>query len=106
IRAAQRRRTISEALEAGITHFRLEIPKRHLGQIAPDGILGPHLWKVRTIDEWKAIEAQTNADRIASSAVDTLRVGFGAFSYVSAVPDEMVDEAAADGERLRRRWLS
>lgn len=106
IRAAQRRRTISEATAQGITHFRLDVPQKYLGRIAPDGLLGRNLWRVRTIDEWQAITSSANAKQIGSSAFDTLGMGFGDVSYLVSVPAIYIDDAIAHGEKLRKRWLT
>lgn len=106
LRGVHRRRTVSEATEAGVTGFRLDVPGRHLGKVDPTGILGPELWRVREMDDWLAIQSRANAGRISSSAWDTLGLGFGDVSYLIAVPLIYRAAAEAHGEKLRRRWLS
>ncbi len=105
IRGVHRRRTVSEATDAGVSAFRLDVPERHLGKIDPTGILGPELWRVREMNDWLAIQSRANAGRVSSSAWDTLGLGFGDVSYLIAVPLIYRAAAEAHGEKLRRRWL-
>lgn len=105
VRGAHRRRTVSEGSAAGHHAFRLDVPASRLGHVAPDGQLGPHLWRVRTLGEWTEVQASANAGRIRSSSWDTLGLGFGDVSYIVAVPAIYLAAARASGEDLRRKWL-
>lgn len=105
VRASHRRRTVSEGSASGIAAFRLDVPASRLGHVDPSGQLGPHLWRVRTLDEWTDVQARANAGRIRSSSWDTLGFGFGDMSYIVAVPAIYLGAAKASGEDLRRKWL-
>lgn len=106
IRAVQRRRIVSEATAAGIVHFRMEVPRDMLGKVAPDGVMGRYLWRVLTLEQWRTIETRENSGRVASSAWDSLGLGFGDVSYLVPVPEIYYKEAVEEGRALRRRWLS
>jgi hypothetical protein len=106
VRGLHRRRTLAEATARGISEFRLDLPKEFLGRVRPAGIVGPHLWRVRSLGEWQDIAARENAGRIRSSAFDSLGLGFGDPSYVVPVPALYRADAVATGAALRERFLA
>lgn len=105
IRAAHRRRTVSEATAAGITHFRLDVPKSRLGAFAPEGITAKHVWQVRPLSKWQDLADRMNRQRIGASSFDTLGLGFGDVTYIVPVPAVFLPEAVDQGHRWRRRRI-
>lgn len=106
IRAMHRRAMVTLARAHGITHFMMSIPARRRGRIAPTGACGQQLWRVRTWDEWLAVQTRANAGRIASSAFDSLGLGYGDCTYLVPVPAVYLDQARAYGERMRDKWMA
>lgn len=105
IRAMHRRRTISEATAAGITHFRLDVPTSRLEMLTPGSLTGLHAWEIRTLEEWSDIAAEMNRGRIGASGFDTLGLGFGDMTYVVPVPAVFFIEAQRQAERFRASRL-
>ena len=105
IKAQHRRHTISEATAAGIAHFRLDVPRRWLGRVSRSGMLAPHLWRVRTLDEWHEISRGFNQSRRDGSTFDSLGFFHNDPSYVVPVPALYLDAAIKQGRKLRKRWL-
>ena len=105
IRAIHRRRTVSEALANGITNFRMDVPRRMLGHFHPDGVMGRQMWKIRSFDEWREEARKANTGRVGSTAWDSLGLGFKDFSYLTPIPDIYMEEAQAQGAKLRAKWL-
>lgn len=103
IRAAHRRRMISEATAAGVTHFRLDVPTRRLDLLTPSSVIGEEVWQIRTLQDWQDVASRLNRGRIAASGFDTLGLGYGDFTYVVPVPKVFLAEAEAQSRKWRRR---
>lgn len=106
VRAMHRRAMVTQARADGVRHFMLEVPKRRRGKIAPDGVCGRNLWRVRTWDEWLEVQRRANSGRIASSGFDTLGLGYGDCTYLVPVPAAYLVEARAYGQRMRAQWMA
>lgn len=105
LRGMQRRRTIAQATQDGITDFRLDVPEKRRGRVAPDGAPGRNLWRVRTLSEWEAQQAAVNRSRNAASDFAGLGFGYGDVTFVTAVPREYIGAARQQGEAWRRQYL-
>lgn len=103
VRAAHRLHQIEAAQRLGIQRFRLDVPKARLGKIAPTGVVGRNLWRVRTLEEWQQIQASANRRTVRSSAFHTLGLGFGDVAYVIPVPAIYAASAVAGGLALRKK---
>ncbi len=104
VRGIHRRRTVTEATAAGITHFRLDLPRQRLGDIGQGSTLAPHLWTVRPLSQWHDIGDRLNRGRKSASSFDTLGFFHNDPSYVVPVPAVFIPEAEAHGKRLREKW--
>lgn len=103
IRAAHRRRMISEAQSEGVVLFRLDVPKDRLKDLTPTSILGSQLWQIRTLEEWQDIASNLNRGRVAASGFDTLGLFYNDFSYVVPVPAIFLADAQRQARRFRSR---
>lgn len=104
IRGLQRSLTVSNGLRSGTDLFRLDVPTSRLGAVGTTGIVGQNLWRVRTLDEWRAIQTRQNAKTISKSSFDTLGLGFGDVAFLVVVPAVLAKAAAEHGQKLRDRW--
>ena len=101
-----RRTTVTLARAYGIESFMMEPATKHRGKISPTGLCGQQLWRVRTWDEWLDVANRANTGRIASSAFDSLGLGYGDCTYLVPVPNIYRADAIAYGKKMRARWLS
>lgn len=103
MRGMHRRRSIASGIDAGVTHYRLDIPKSRRGDVGQGGHLSRQLWRVRTLGEWQTVHRGLNAGRISASGFDTLGMHHGDFSYVVPVPQLYFADAIRHGNKLRAR---
>lgn len=105
VRAMHRRAMVTSALADGVRHFMLDVPKRRRGHIAPDGVCGRNLWRVRTWEEWLDVQAKANSGRIASSGFDTLGLGYGDCTYLVPIPRVYIEDAKRYGLEMRAKHM-
>ena len=106
IRAAHRRRNVSEGVAKGITHYRLDVPSSRLRSLGRSGLMGRYIWQVKPLSEWNRISTRLNARRVAASSFDTLGLHHNDFSYVVPVPAVYMRAATRQGRKLRGRFLA
>lgn len=105
IRAAHRRRMVSEGIAAGVENFRLDVPTAVLPMVTPTSTTGQYVWQIRPYGEWQAIAGAKNRSRIRASGFDTLGLGFGDMTYVVPVPAIFLSDAKKQSSKWRRRLL-
>jgi len=105
VRALHRRRTVSEGRASGVAHYRLDVPRDRLKDLAQHGRIARNLWTVRTLTDWERLFNELNAVRVSGAGFDTLGLHHGDYTYITPVPPIYLEQAIRHGRRLRRRWL-